>query len=139
MKTLASIASFLLIISCINSKSPSQIDSGLEYRIKKIQNVNSWHIIYATKADSLYKVVVGQDSKVNKECQKIVVGKYYNLQLYSRRENAPEINGVKLQPINYADIECYRYDEETEICIEPKKGIYDLHYASNLKGLCYID
>lgn len=105
--------------------------------MKKIKSKNAWYIIYAEKQDTLYKVVVKKEI-VSGECKKIAVGKYYDLELKSRRENAPEINGVKLQPMNYLDVECFSYDEETEICIEPKKRIYDLYYTNDLKGLCYL-
>jgi len=108
------------------------------YLIKEIRSKNSWYIIYAQKQDSLYKIVVGKENKIDTSCKKITVGKYYNLDLKSRRANAPEIGGVKLQPVNYLDVDCYAYDEKTEICIEPKKGIYDLYYTKDLDGLCYL-
>jgi len=134
MKILLCICSVLTLLSC---STPKGIAQGQKeepgYLIKKIKSKNSWHIIYAQKQDSLYK---------------IVVGKYYDLELKSRRENVPVINGVKLKPVNYLDVkspaydkegvECYSYDEKTEICIEPKKGIYDLYYTDDLKGLCYL-
>ena len=134
MKILLCICSVLTLLSC---STPKGIAQGQKeepgYLIKKIKSKNSWHIIYAQKQDSLYKIVVGKD---------------YDLELKSRRENVPVINGVKLKPVNYLDVkspaydkegvECYSYDEKTEICIEPKKGIYDLYYMDDLKGLCYL-
>lgn len=139
MKILLCIYSVLAILSC---SSPKGITQGQKeetsYLIKKIKSKNSWHIIYAQKQDSLYKIVVRKEGLSGDNCKKIVVGKYYNLELKLRRENAPEINGVKLKPVNYLDVECYSYDQETEICIEPKKGIYDLYYTDDLKGLCYL-
>lgn len=149
MKILLCIYSILMLLSCSASKGVTQgvmEESG--YLIKKIKNKNSWHIIYAQKKDSLYKIVVGKEDLLRGECNKIVVGKFYDLELKSRRENVPVINGVRLKPVNYLDvkspaydkegIECYSYDEKTEICIEPKKGIYDLYYTDDLKGLCYL-
>lgn len=124
----------LLILSCASSRELNQDYS--EYRIEKIISKNSWYIVYATKQDTLYKIVTAAN-ETNEDCSKIAVGKRYELDLKSRRENAPEVNGTKLQPVNYLDIQCFSYDTETEICIEPKKGIYDLHFTDDLNGLCY--
>ncbi|MEM6524671.1 MAG: hypothetical protein AAF693_12790 [Bacteroidota bacterium] len=148
MRILLNVYLVLMIFSCSSSKGLTQ-DEDLEskYFIKKIKTKNSWHIIYASKQDNLYKIVVGKEAVANRECEKIAVNKYYALALKSRRENVPVINGVKLKPINHLDvesnaydkkgIECYSYDEDTEICIEPKNEIYDLYYTGDLKGLCY--
>lgn len=139
MKILLCICLLLALFSCSTQKGMPQggkEESG--YLIKKITSKNSWYIIYAKKQDSLYKIIVRKEDLWGGDCKKIAVGKYYDLELKSRRENAPEINGVKLKPANYLDVECYSYDHETEICIEPKKGIYDLYYTDDLKGLCYL-
>jgi hypothetical protein len=139
MKILIYVFPLLLFSYCVNSKNLNQEQKDeSKSLIKEIKTKNSWHIIYAEKQDSLYKIIVGKEDIINKNCQKITVGKRYALELQSRRDNAPEIGGVKLNPVNYLDIECYAYDKETEICIEPKKGIYELYYTNNLKGLCYL-
>ncbi|WP_114751992.1 hypothetical protein [Pleomorphovibrio marinus] len=149
MKILLCIFSALALLSC---STPKGITQGLKeepgYLIKKIKSKNSWHIIYAQKQDSLYKIVVGKEVMAGDGCNKIVVGKSYDFELKSRKENVPVINGVRLKPVNYLDVktpaydkggvECYSYDEKTEICTEPKKGIYDLYYTDDLKGLCYL-
>lgn len=139
-----------MIFYCSSSNGLTQ-DGGLNstYLIKKIKTKNSWYIIYASRQDSIYKIVVGKEAVANTECEKIAVNKYYKLELKSRRENVPVINGVKLKPINHLDvksntydkegIECYSYDEYTEICTEPKKGIYDLYFTDDLKGLYYCE
>lgn len=127
----------ILICSCINSKSISQAkEDGLFFKVKKIDSINNWHIIYATKQETLYKIVVKKEVTPNVNCNKIVKGKSYDFKLHSRKANAPEINGIKVNPVNSLDIPCYTFDENTNICIEPKKGIYDLYFAENLKGLC---
>ena len=150
MKILLSIYVMLSMLSCSSSKGVTQEIVGYSmYLVKKIKSKNSWHIIYAQKQDSLYKIVVGKEVMAHDGCNKIVVGKSYDLELKSRKENVPVINGVRLKPVNYLDVknsaygkggvECYAYDEETEICTEPKKGISDLNYTDNLKGLCYLN
>jgi hypothetical protein len=127
-----------IILSCSSANTSAQGTSDSEYRIKKIKSKNSWYIIYAEKQDKQYKIVVGKDNEGGEKCQEIKVGKSYKLDLISRRDNAPEIGGVKLQPANHLDVQCFSYDEKTEVCIEPKKGIYDLYYTKDLKGLCYV-
>ncbi|WP_157370253.1 hypothetical protein [Aquiflexum balticum] len=140
MKAIVFICSLFMLLSCSGSKGLNQDrNDDSKYLIKKIRAMNSWHIIYAEKQGSLYKIVVGKADEVRGDCdEKIAVGEYYDLELKSRRDNAPVINGVKLKPMNYLDVECYAYDEETEICIEPKKGILDLYYTDDLIGLCYL-
>lgn len=146
MKKIIYIFFTVILFSCSSSKTTVQGNvSG--FLIKKITNKNSWHIIYAQKQDSLYKIVVEKKNVKSKNCEKITVGQYYDFELLSRRENIPVIGGIKLRPANYLDvessayvkegIECYLYDNKTEICTEPKKRIYDIYYTSDLNGLCY--
>ncbi len=124
----------LMILSCRNAKNIDNTNRNLLYKVIKIDSINKWKIIYATRNDSLFKIV--SKNYENNNCAKIQKKHFYAFQLNSRKENAPEINGLKLKPVNYLDIECYGFDENTRICIEPKKGIYDLYFAKNLKGLC---
>ena len=71
------------------------------------------------------------------DCNKIEKGKCYNFDIKTRWDDAPIINGVKLEPVNYLILgECFDYDENTKICIEPKKEIYKLYHTKDLKGLC---
>jgi hypothetical protein len=91
------------------------------YLIKNIHSVNNWNIIYASKQDSLYKVITPKESTSPPNCRRLVKGHYYNLILHSRRTNPAIINGIKVAPVNYLDVHCYNYDEQTTICIEPKK------------------
>ena len=107
------------------------------YKVYKIETINDYYLIYATKKDSLYKIVSKKESSTS-NCTKIRLNNYYNFKLHSRRENAPTIGGVKLNPVNYLDVHCYMYDKDTKICIDTKNGIYDLYYADNVKGLCFI-
>lgn len=136
-------------VSCSSSKKiPKDESTRSKYYIEKIQSKNSWHIIYASKQDSLYKIVVKKESKASPSCNKIAVKRYYNLDLKSRRENVPVINGIRLKPVNHLDvesnsynkdgIECYIYDKDTEICAEPENGIFDVHFTTDINGLCYM-
>lgn len=128
----------LFLFSCNSFKITNKdYKENKTYLIKNIDSINDWNIIYAMKQDSLYKIVVKKNNYEPKNCQKITIGKFYNLVLHSRKKNVPTINGVKIRPVNNIDIQCYSYDEDTNICIEIDNGIYDLYYTDNIKGLCY--
>jgi len=133
----------LIVAQLINSCSiNNQVGVGEKidslYRIKKIRYINDWNIIYATKGDSIFKIVSKKSSANVSQYTQVVKGGYYKLTLYSRKNSPPEFDGVKISPMNYLDVGCYTYDDKTKICIEPKKGIYDLHSVSNIVGLYYI-
>jgi len=136
MKNFIIISLIFLLFSCSVTKKIDQDHNNTSYLIKKIKSKHDWYIFYAVRNDTTYKIVSKKETVQNKASIKIVVGKYYNLILHS---NIPVIDGVKMQPINYLDVECLHFDTNTIICIEPKKGIYDLYSAENIKGLYYIE
>lgn len=139
----------LLILLCINlytyscsSLKQSTGDYGVgsedAYRVDKIKSKNNWNIIYVSKNDSIYKIVSRKENNCSLN-RKIKIGKYYKFIMHSERDDSPTIDGLEIDPVNYLDIECFSYDEKTEICIEPKKNIFDLYSAENLHGLCILD
>jgi len=129
-----------MLYSCSSSriqKNMSQSDSL--YLVKKIDSINNWYTIYATKNDSSFKIVVKKQDHQNLRCKRMIrVGQSYSLELHSRKNEVPEINAIKIKPVNSLDIQCYTYDEATSICIEPKRGIYDLFHTPDIEGLCYL-
>ena len=84
----------------------------------------------------MFKIVSYAENNIYQNCRKIVVGGKYDFELKSKKENAPIIGGVKLDPVGYTG--CYVFDKETTICLEPKRGIYDLFFTNDLKGICYL-
>lgn len=130
---LAVSAIVFIALSC-KSSLPNRVSENL-YRIYKIDSINDYYLIYAKRGDSLFKIVSKREL-VGKQ-QEIKVNKSYPLKLHSRRENLPTISGVKLEPMNYLDVECFGYDKNTTICIE-RDSINDLHYAENIKGKYFI-
>lgn len=141
MKTLGSaILIFAMLCSCANSRfQRSMPQSDSLYLVKKIDSINNWYTIYATKNDSSFKIVVKKQNHQDLKCKRMIrVGLSYYLMLHSRKNEVPEINGVKIKPVNSLDVQCYTYDDSTSICIEPKKGIYDLFHTPDIKGLCYV-
>lgn len=137
MKTLIYLLVSVVLFSCSTTKKAMTVsNNNIDYLIKKIDKKNSWYIIYAEKKDTLFKIVSYAESKVDENCKKIVVGGKYDFKLKSKKENAPIIGGIKLDPVGYTG--CYEFDKETTICLEPERGIYDLFYTNDLKGICYL-
>lgn len=128
----------LIALSCSNIKKTTRaMEKSTRYLIKEIDKKNSWYIIYAERRDTIYKIVSKVDNSMNENCKSIiVVGKRYDLELKSNKQNAPTLNGIKLDPVGYTG--CYQFDAETTICLEPKRGIYDLFHTDDLKGICYL-
>lgn len=132
------LASVVLLFSCNSKKKATMTVKNVDtnYSIEKIDKTNSWYIIYAKRNDTLFKIVSYAEKSIGQNCKKIVVnGKYY-FKLKSKKANAPIIGGIKLDPVGYTG--CYVFDKETTICLEPKRGIYNLFFTNDLKGICYL-
>jgi hypothetical protein len=129
--------SVMFLHSCSSTKKAMPtVYNDTNYLIKKIDKEKTWYIIYAERKDTLYKIVSKADNSINSNCKKIFVGQRYDFFLISHKDTAPIINGVKLAAVGYTG--CYHFDGETTICLEPKRGIYDLFYTNDLKGACYL-
>ncbi|WP_277017292.1 hypothetical protein [Flavobacterium lindanitolerans] len=133
MKNLLIILTLLFIASCGTNKKITKQEQ--QYRVYKLDSINSYYLIYATLNDSIFKIVSKKDYIT--DCKKIKIGSNYFFKLKSMRENAPTIGNLKISPINHIDIKCFQFDENTQICKE--EGVYDLYFADNLKGLCFIN
>lgn len=115
----------------------TQVVNSTYYTVKKIQKKNAWYVIYAERKDRLYKIVSKFDDTVSEDYERLRIGFSYNFDIHSQKDTSPIIRGVKLAPVGYTG--CYQFDNETNICLEPDKGIYDLYFASNLKGLYILN
>lgn len=125
----------IIFISLSCKSSLPVIENKNLYEVYKIDSINEYYLIYAKRGDSLFKIVSKKEA-ADKQ-QERMVHKSYPLKLHSRRENLPTIGGIKLEPVNYLDVECFAYDKSTTICIE-RDSINDLHYAENIKGKYFI-
>ncbi|MBW3520168.1 hypothetical protein [Flavobacterium sp. NKUCC04_CG] len=123
----------IFFVSCRELRYDKGIDDSSIYLITKIKSKNDWHIIYAVKRDSVYKIISHKEKLITDRCVKIAVGNYYNLKLDSKRENTVLSTGERITPVNFTG--CFEYDGETIICLEPERKIYDLHNIKKLKGL----
>ncbi len=132
MKKIIIFSVFSLIIGCACGKKITNLQTY--YTVTKLDSINNYYLIYAKKNDSVYKIVSKKELFPN--CELITLGSNYEFKLKSMRENAPTFRGLKVSPINYMDIKCFQFDENTQICKEA--GIYDLYFAENINGLCFI-
>jgi len=109
------------------------IEKKSEYMVAKLDSINNYYLIYATKNDSVFKIISKKEHTA--KCRPIKKGSNYPFKLKSMRDNAPTIGGIKISPMNHLDIQCFQFEENTIICKED--GIYDLYFAENINGLCF--
>ena len=125
----------LLFVCTINSNN---YISGNEkekicYKIKKIKSKNNIYIIYAQRNDTLFKILSSKEvSQVSSGYEKIRRGKCYRLELETLFPL--ELLGVKLMSPGTTGRTGINFNGNL-VEIEPQKGIWDLFYAKNLKGL----
>lgn len=130
----------ILFLWCmrIESMYGQNDDSIKEYRIERIAKRNNWYFIYASRNDSLFKIVSKRTADKGKYTRhdKIRRHKKYHLILESYSDNAPVVNGLKVVVPGYTGGFCL--DSCTTVMLEPRNGIWDLYTSSNLKGLYYL-
>ncbi|PSL25865.1 hypothetical protein [Chitinophaga ginsengisoli] len=122
-----------LITSCA---SRSYLDTGRKkdydptwvYKVYKIDSIGSWNLIYVKHEAYRYKIL--SHKEIDAEGMKIGKHEKYNLKLHSMIYGAMFAYGVK----------CFNFDNTADvICLERNKGIFDLLYAENLKGLYLVE
>jgi len=137
MKLYISSIIFIFIFSCKpvssldTNKAQSMITNG--YKVIKIDSINNVYLIYAIKRDSLFKILSLKNNLST--CNKIKIGKQYNFELQSLFPNK-FLGKHNLSPNYLPNVNGIDY-HGTTIKIE-RDSINDLHYSSNIKGLCYI-
>lgn len=130
----------LAILSCTgparvsSDKSSEQTDTI--FRIDAIDSVNSFYVIYAAKDNQSYKIVSKKGDI--KGCRKIMVGEKYKFHLESILAEKVKIGGNEFSSSNSLKVNCFSFEDNTEICKEQSKGINDLHKTKDLVGLCYL-
>lgn len=139
MKKLIPILLVILCFACAikvrSYKSVEQAD--IIYKIDAIDSVNSFYIIYAVKDNLKYKIVSKKGDI--KGCKKIIVGKKYKFTLESILAEKIHLGDKEFSSSNSLNVDCFSFDENTEICKEQFKGINDLHKTKDLVGLCYSE
>lgn len=120
----------ILFTSCKSLNSQKQI----EYKIYKIEKLNSYYLIYCEKDGEKYKIVSKEpnDEKI-KAYKKIKIGESYNLKLV----NYPDYSKNKDPLTGFSPlVNCFTFDSDTNICKE--QGVNGLYTTKSLTGLYYI-
>ncbi|UUC45203.1 hypothetical protein [Flavobacterium cerinum] len=132
MKNIIFTLAVILFISC-KPLNNNQEQVG-EYKVYKIDTIDSFYTIYCEKNGEKYKIVSKeQNEKVINSNEKIAVGQSYNfvLNLYRPNNDSNPLTNATTAP---NVIRCYMF-ENTKICEE--EGI-KLYTSNNLKGLSFI-
>lgn len=106
------------------------------FKVYKIDSVNSYYLIYAQKQDSLFKIVSKKDSCLNTKL--IEIGEKYAFLLKSIWNTPIQIKGANASPSSVYNVSCVNLDDSTKICLE-RDSINDVHTASNICGLCFVE
>jgi hypothetical protein len=136
----------IFIFSCRNIKLFNNRDKSIPqkyslnmgeavYKIYKIDSINNYYLLYASRNDSLYKIVSQKETISN--CQQIIVNQVYALKLHSIWKHKLLIGSVDVSPSAIYQVTCLAFNDSTKICIE-RDSINDLHYADNIRGLCFM-
>ncbi len=95
------------LVSCSSHRIATENCSY--YKLKKIDSINCYYLLYASRNDSLYKIVAEKELVPFK----MKIRAYYDMKLYPRHGY-----NSKFKPINYLDVRCSHYKNDTKICIE---------------------
>lgn len=125
----------LAVVSCFNQKKyPNKSKDNLTdldlYRVYKIDSIRNFYLIYAERKDVPYKIVSEKAYVIN--CERIRINEKYPFILHSLLASR-RVGNTKIMPGN---VDCFYYGDSTFICLE--EGIYDLHSADNIQGLCFL-
>lgn len=129
MRYLILILSIILFISCKSLNNQKQA----KYRVYKIENLISYHIIYCEKDGQKYKIV-SKDDKTTNKYKKIKTGEFYNFILKNYTPKNNDNNPLTNTNTTPYVIRCYMFDG-TKVCEEE---FIKLYTTDNLKGLYYI-
>lgn len=104
---------FLFLNSCdraIYARTEVRKDDSL-FRIKKIDSINNYYLIYAKKGDSLYKIVSEKVRQQN--CQRIKENGVYKLLLSSIWRENILIGNVNVSPSLTPHVNCLSFNDST--------------------------
>ena len=128
----------MLIVVGLNSCYPTKKNrlktNLITYTVYKIDSVNSYYLIYATRENNRYKIV---SKKTTNVCSnKILINGKYPFKLSPTLSNRT-VAGKVLLPQNTLLVNCFSYDDSTRVCLEDNM-VRELYRAENIKGLCFI-
>ena len=109
------------------------LNSNHGYRVRKIESIGNFYVIYARKDGATFKIVSPKNDMEVYYGTKIRRGGTYNLVLRSKNDLLMEAN-PNFVPISLWKT-CTYFGNGTYICTNPRRGIYDLYFSENLVGL----
>lgn len=127
-----------MLIGCGASKigsNHSVKQNAASYKVYKIDSINTYYLIYAKRRDTLYKIVSKKEAAIYLD--KIKINMSYEFKLHSSLLNR-KIGNTTILPQNSLLVNCFSYDDKTQICLEGD-SIRDLYHADNIKGLYFIE
>lgn len=108
-------------------------------RIDSIKAANNWYFIYASSADTIYKIITNHDRVIPTRVtdglislDSLRIGNYYDLSLCRMSEYKRTQSGFLFEPMGWLGIEYL--DNNTTVEFEPKRGIDKLYYCENITG-----
>jgi hypothetical protein len=115
-----------LFLSALPFAVQAQQQPPVGYKVTRIDSVKNLFLIYATRNDSVFKIVSLNQKGVN--CIPLKVNGTYPFILHSRFEGKYAIKSQN------ADFNISYNYYETFVSLEKDRGIRDLFTADNLKG-----
>lgn len=132
MKYIILILSIVLFAAC----KTYAYQKNVGYKVYKIEQINSYYIVYCEKENQKYKIVskINNDKYQKEKCKKIRIGQFYDFVLtyYHPEDNNSNNPLTNTNTAPYV-IRCYMFTD-TKICEE--EGI-KLYTTRNLVGLYY--
>jgi hypothetical protein len=126
-----------MLIACSSTNESNrhlENESVSSYNVYKIDSINTYYLIYAKKSDSLYKIVSKKTDVIG--ANRIEINKNYEFKLRSSLLNR-QIDNSTVLPQNSLLVNCFSYDDTTQICLEGD-WIRNLYHADNINGLYLI-
>lgn len=118
----------------IDQSSNTNPDSIFE--VYRIDSINNFYLIYAKKADSIYKIV--SSKKANMNCDNVKLHHKYYLPLQPIWTKPIMLGNVNVSPSQTPHVTGLYFDDSTIIKIDRSNGIYNLYNCENIQGLCYL-
>ena len=89
--------------------SPQLMAENQTYKLLRVDSINNYYLFFANKNDSVYEIVAEKKLVPSK----MTIGAFYSMDIY------PQYGyDKKYRPLNYLDVRCASYKDNTEICFK---------------------
>ncbi len=88
---------------------PQLMAENQTYKLLRTDSINNYYLFFANKNDSVYEIVAEKKLAPSK----MMIGAFYSMDIY------PQYGyDKKYRPLNYLDVRCASYKDNTEICFK---------------------